>query len=69
MDGLGGFVSLLLAIGTGYMNDNRDRELILGVGHFYVASYSRKKPKKNTVDLLSRWPLCPMLLLLSTVIL
>ena len=44
MDGLGGFVSLLLAIGTGYMNDNRDRELILGVGHFYVASYSRNPP-------------------------
>ena len=43
MDRPGGFVSLLFAIGTGYMNDNRGMALILGIGHFCVASYSRKK--------------------------
>ena len=43
MDRPGGFVSLLFAIGTGYMNDNRGMELILGIGLFCVASYSRKK--------------------------
>ena len=43
MDRLGGFVSLLFAISAGYLNDNIAMELILGVGHFYVASYSRKK--------------------------
>ena len=36
-------MSLLFAIGGGYLNDNIAMELILGVGHFYVASYSRKK--------------------------
>ena len=59
------FGSLLFAIGAGYLNDNIATELILDVGHFYVAPYSRK----NEVDLLPRWPLCPMLLLLPTVIL
>ena len=67
MDRLGGFVSLLFVIGTGYPNDNIAMELIVDVGPFYVASYSREK--KNAVDLLPWWPLCPMLLLLSTVIL
>ena len=42
MDRPGGFVSLLFAIDTGYMNDNRGMALILGIGHFCVASYSRK---------------------------
>ena len=65
MDRLGGFVSLLFSIGTGYLNDDIAMELILDVGHFYVASYSRKKP---TIDLLLRWPQCPMLQLVSTVI-
>ena len=43
MDRLDGFVSLLFAIGAGFPNDNIAKELILDVGHFYVASYSRKK--------------------------
>ena len=43
MDSLGGFVSLLFAIGAGYLNDNIAMEFILDVGHFYVASYSGKK--------------------------
>ena len=66
MDRLSGFVFLLFVIGTGYLNDNIAMELIVDVGHFYVASYSREK---NLVDLLPWWPLCPMLQLLSTVIL
>ena len=66
MDRLGGFVSLLFPIGTSYRNDYIAMELIMDVGHFYVASYSRKK---NAVDLLLRWPQFPMLLLLFTVIL
>ena len=66
MDRLGGFVFLLFVIGTGYLYDNIAMELIVDVGHFYVASYSREK---NAVELLPWWPLCPMLLLLSTVIL
>ena len=45
MDRLGGFVSLLFAISAGYLNDNIAMELILDVGHFYVASYSRKKKR------------------------
>ena len=65
MDRLGGFVSLLFSIDTGYLNDDIGMELILDVGHFYVASYSRKNP---AVDLLLRWPQCPVLLLVSTVI-
>ena len=40
MDRLGGFVSLLFAIGTGYLNDDIAMEFILDVCHFYVASYS-----------------------------
>ena len=67
MDRLGGFVFLLFVIGIGYLKDNIAMELIVGVGHFYVASYSRGK--KTAVDLLPWWPLCPILLLLSTVIL
>ena len=43
MERLGGFVSLLFAIGAGYLNDNIAMELILDVGNFYVASYSWKK--------------------------
>ena len=43
MDRLGGFVSLLFAIGTGYLNDDIAMEFILDVCHFYVASYSGKK--------------------------
>ena len=31
------------SIGAGYLNDNIAMELILDVGHFYVASYSRIK--------------------------
>ena len=58
-------MSLLFSIGTGYLNDDIGMELILDVGHFYVASYSRKNP---AVDLLLRWPQCPVLLLVSTVI-
>ena len=34
MDRLGGFVSLLFAIGAGYLNDNIAMELILDVGQF-----------------------------------
>ena len=41
MDKLGGFVSLLFV--SGYLNDNIAMKLILAVGHFYIASYSRKK--------------------------
>ena len=66
MGRLGGFVFLLFVIGTGYLNDNIAMELIVDVGHFSVTSYSREK---NAVDLLPWWPLWPMLLLLSTVIL
>ena len=65
MDRLGGFVTLRFSIGTGYLNDNIAMELILDVCHYYVASYSGK----TAVDILLRWPQCPMLLLLSTVIL
>ena len=43
MDRLGGFVSLFFAIGAGCLNDDISMELILDVGHFYVASYSGKK--------------------------
>ena len=43
MDRLGGFVSLLFAIGAGYLNYNISMELILDVSLFYVATYSRKK--------------------------
>ena len=43
MDRLGDFVSLLFAIGAGHLHDNIATELILDVGLFYVASYSRKK--------------------------
>ena len=59
-------MSLHFVIGTGYLNDNIAMELIVDVGHFYVASCSREK---NAVDLLPWWPQCPMSLLLSTVIL
>ena len=62
MNKLSGFVSLLFVIGSGYLNDNIAMESILDIGHFYIASYSRKK---NAADLLSRWPLCPMLLLFT----
>ena len=47
-------MSLLFAIGTGYLNDDIAMELILDVGHVYVASYSRKK--RYAVDLLPRMP-------------
>ena len=43
MDRLDVFVSLLFAIGSDYLNDDIVMELILDVGHVYVASYSRKK--------------------------
>ena len=45
----GGFVSLLFGIGVGYLNDNMHlaMELILDVGHFYVASYPRKKNSRS----------------------
>ena len=65
MNKLTGFVSLLFVIGSGYLNDNIATESFLDVGHFYIASYSREK---NAADLLPRWPLCSMLLLLFTVI-
>ena len=43
MDRLGDFVSLFFSTDTGYLNDDIAMELIVDVGHFYVASYSRKK--------------------------
>ena len=65
MDKLGGFVSLLFVIGSGYLNDNIAMESILDDGHFYVASYSRKK---NAADLFTPVAAIPMLLLLFTVV-
>ena len=41
-------MSLLFAIGAGCLNNDIAMELILDVGHFYVASYSGK----DVVDLL-----------------
>ena len=48
MDRLGGFVFPLFVISTGYLNDNIAMELIVDVGHFYVASYSREKKTRST---------------------
>ena len=59
-------MSLLFVIGTDYLNDNIAMELIVDV---VISTLRRIREKKNAVDLLPWWPLCPMLLLLSTVIL
>ena len=45
MNKLGGIVSLLFVIGSGYLNDNIVMESILDIGHFFIASYSRKKTR------------------------
>ena len=56
MNRLGGLVLLLFVIGTGYLNDNIDMQLIVDVGHFYVASYSREKKRGRPFTLVAAMP-------------